>query len=136
MGVALLSPYVSHLRGGRFKRRDFFFEILPPNFWSKEAARIYTAWHENSEKEHPLLGCASRHPSLREVEGRRGPASFATVVIVTLTIGDAGVTGKLVLLCCLRNDCDYTFVLHRRSESKRFFLSRRPPLWFTPSHTT
>ena len=45
------------------------------------------------QNEHPLLGCASRHPSLREVEGLRGPSSFATVVIVTLTIGDAGVTG-------------------------------------------
>ena len=56
-------------------------------------AKRQTAWHEKSKKEHPLLGCASRHPSLREVEGLRGPASLATVVIVTLTIGDAGVTG-------------------------------------------
>ena len=46
-------------------------------------ARIETAWHENSQKEHTLLGCASRHPSLREVEDLRGPASFARVVIVT-----------------------------------------------------
>lgn len=77
---------------GRFKRGDFF-----PNIASKclepRGGPYLTAWHENSKKEHPLLGCASRHPSLREVEGLRGPASFATVVIVTLTIGDAGVTG-------------------------------------------
>lgn len=64
------------------------------------------------------LGCASRPPSLREVEGLQGPASFSTVVIVTLAIGVAVVAGWLVLLCCIRNDCDCMFVVHRSSESK------------------
>ena len=76
---------------GRFKRGDVF-----PNIASKyldPRGGPYLTWHENSKKEHPLLGCALRHPSLREVEGLRSPASFAAVVIVTLTIGDAGVTG-------------------------------------------
>ena len=77
---------------GRFKPGDFFSNIAP-KCSEPRGGPYLTAWHENSKKEHPLLGCASRHPSLREVEGLRGPASFATVVIVTLTIGDAGVTG-------------------------------------------
>jgi len=79
-------------RKGRFKPGDFFSNIAP-KCSEPRGGPYLTAWHENSKKEHPLLGCASRHPSLREVEGLRGPASFATVVIVTLTIGDAGVTG-------------------------------------------
>ena len=77
---------------GRIKRGDFFPTITPKCSEPRGGPYI-TAWHENSKKEHTLLGCASRYPSLREVEGLRGPASFATVVIVTLTIGDAGVTG-------------------------------------------
>ena len=77
---------------GRIKRGDFFPTITPKCSEPRGGPYI-TAWHENSKKEHTLLGCASRYPSLREVEGLRGPASFATVVIVILTFGDAGVTG-------------------------------------------
>ena len=134
--TTLIVLRVSHSGLGPFLNGAIFFLNIASKCLEPRGGPYLTAWHENSEKEHPLLGCASRHPPLREVEGLRGPASFAAVVIVTLTIGDAGVTGYLVLLCCLRNDCDYTFVLHRRSESKRFFLSRRPPLWSTLSHTT
>ncbi len=81
---------------------------------------------ELSKKYAAVLKCAWRRRPLREVEGLRGPASFTAVLFVTVVIGDAGATGSVMLLCCLRNACDYTFVLHRRSESKRFFLSRRP----------
>ena len=77
---------------GRIKRGDFVPNIAP-KCSEPRGGPYLTAWHENSKKEHTLLGCALHHPSLREVEGLRGPASFTTVVIVTRTIGDAGVTG-------------------------------------------
>lgn len=64
---------------------------------------------ENLRKERPLRGCASRHPSLRDSEGLRGPGPFATVVIMTMTIGIAGVAAQLVL--CTRRARRATFCL-------------------------
>ena len=40
---------------------------------------------------------------------------------MTLAIGVAVVAGWLVLLCCIRNDCDCMFVVHRSSGASDFF---------------
>ena len=69
-----------------------FSEILPPNVWSQDAARIKQPGMKIPKKNTRYSGVLHAIPHYARLKVR-GPASFATVVIVTLTIGDAGVTG-------------------------------------------
>lgn len=49
------------------------------------------------------LHSRSRHHTLREFEGLRGPDFFEAVVYTTPAVGDAGGTGLLVLSCCVND---------------------------------
>ena len=70
-----------------------FFLILPPNVWSQEAARIKRPGMKIPKKNTRYSGVLHAIPHYARLKASEVLLLSATVVIVTLTIGDAGVTG-------------------------------------------
>ena len=67
------------------------------------------------------LYLGSRHHTVRELRGLRGPDSFETVLYMTIAVGDASATGLWVLCCCVGQGWNL-LLFHRKPKPATYRL--------------